>query len=157
VLPEVSATNRSLVHRNPTDCGVSECDREAWIKRRPWPTGGGGAVTQWNKIHIVQCVFSFNFLTNERGSEYEHMNVINYTRLFRFYRVIKLKVNDYVSAGGFPLNVNFNGRIFSCKKCVWEVCLFVSSFGLNMMFSYKRSMLKLRRSGLTFMLHASYI
>ena len=37
---EVSATGRSLVQRNPTDCGVSDCDREASIKRRPWPTGG---------------------------------------------------------------------------------------------------------------------
>jgi len=23
-----------------TECGVSECDREASIVRRPWPTGG---------------------------------------------------------------------------------------------------------------------
>jgi hypothetical protein len=26
---EVSATGRSLVQRSPTECGVSECDREA--------------------------------------------------------------------------------------------------------------------------------
>ena len=37
---EVSATCRSLVQRSPTDCGVSECNREASIMRRPWPTGG---------------------------------------------------------------------------------------------------------------------
>jgi hypothetical protein len=24
----------------PTDCGVSECDRETSIMRRPWPTRG---------------------------------------------------------------------------------------------------------------------
>jgi len=30
----------SLVQRGPTDCGMSECDREASIMRRPWPTGG---------------------------------------------------------------------------------------------------------------------
>jgi hypothetical protein len=24
-------------------CGVSKCDREASIMRRPWPTGGCGA------------------------------------------------------------------------------------------------------------------
>jgi hypothetical protein len=24
----------------PAECGVSECDREASIKRRPWPKGG---------------------------------------------------------------------------------------------------------------------
>ena len=34
---EVSATGRSLVQRSPTDCGVSEYDREASIMKRPWP------------------------------------------------------------------------------------------------------------------------
>jgi len=38
---EVSATGWSLVQRRPTECGVSECDREtSIIRRRPWPTGG---------------------------------------------------------------------------------------------------------------------
>jgi len=37
---EVSAPGRSLFQNNLTECGVSECDREALIWRRPWPTGG---------------------------------------------------------------------------------------------------------------------
>jgi hypothetical protein len=37
---EVSESGWSLVQRIPTDCGVSECDREASIMMRPWPTGG---------------------------------------------------------------------------------------------------------------------
>jgi hypothetical protein len=37
---EVSASGWSLVQRNPVECGVSECDREASIMRRPWPTRG---------------------------------------------------------------------------------------------------------------------
>ena len=37
---EVSATGRSLGQRSPTECGVSDCDREASIVRRPWPTRG---------------------------------------------------------------------------------------------------------------------
>ena len=37
---EVSATGWSLVERSPTECGVSECDREASIMKSPWPTGG---------------------------------------------------------------------------------------------------------------------
>jgi hypothetical protein len=41
---EVSASGRSLVQRNATECDVSECDREASIMRRPWPIGGFGAV-----------------------------------------------------------------------------------------------------------------
>jgi hypothetical protein len=49
---EVSASGWSLGQRSPTECGVSECDREASIKRRPWPIrgccaiGGGGGETR---------------------------------------------------------------------------------------------------------------
>jgi hypothetical protein len=35
---EVPSSGRSPVQRNPTECGVSECDREASILRRPWST-----------------------------------------------------------------------------------------------------------------------
>jgi len=37
---EVSATGRSLVQRSPTDCGASECDRDASIMRKLCSTGG---------------------------------------------------------------------------------------------------------------------
>jgi hypothetical protein len=30
----------SLLRKSPTECGVSECDREALIMRRSWPTEG---------------------------------------------------------------------------------------------------------------------
>ena len=33
-----------LIQRSPTECGVSEYDREASIMRRPWPTRGCRAV-----------------------------------------------------------------------------------------------------------------
>jgi hypothetical protein len=36
----LSALGWSLVQRSPTECGVSECDREASIMRRPWLTRG---------------------------------------------------------------------------------------------------------------------
>ena len=35
---EVSATGRSLVQGNATECGVSECDLEASTMGRPRPT-----------------------------------------------------------------------------------------------------------------------
>jgi hypothetical protein len=35
---EYSATAQSLVKRTPTESGVPECDREASIMSRPWPT-----------------------------------------------------------------------------------------------------------------------
>ena len=37
---QVSASGWSLAQRSPTDCAVSQCDREAYIMRRPWPPGG---------------------------------------------------------------------------------------------------------------------
>ena len=35
-----SATSWSVVQRSPTECSVSECDREVSILRRSWPTRG---------------------------------------------------------------------------------------------------------------------
>jgi len=40
----VSVTGRSLVQRSPTECGVSECNRESSITRRLRPTR---AVVPW--------------------------------------------------------------------------------------------------------------
>ena len=37
---KVSATGWSLTRRSPTECGVSECDREASTMRGRWPTRG---------------------------------------------------------------------------------------------------------------------
>ena len=34
----VSVTGRLLVQRSPAECGVSECDREASTRSKPWPT-----------------------------------------------------------------------------------------------------------------------
>jgi hypothetical protein len=35
-----SGSGRSVVQRSPTKCRVPECDREASIIWRPWPTKG---------------------------------------------------------------------------------------------------------------------
>jgi hypothetical protein len=56
---EVSASGWSLVQRSPTECGVSECDIEASIMRRPWPTRGccakrGGS---WFLMHTVMKLY----------------------------------------------------------------------------------------------------
>jgi hypothetical protein len=51
---EVSALGLSLVQRNPTECGVCECYREASIMRKAWPTGGSFAVRRdfWGGVII---------------------------------------------------------------------------------------------------------
>ena len=51
---EVSASNRTLVQRILTECGVSEYDREDSIMRGPWPTG---AVTLFfKKTDLMRCL-----------------------------------------------------------------------------------------------------
>jgi len=50
---EVSASDRSLVQRSPTECCVSECDREASIMRRAWPIGGRWAVGRNYQTQLV--------------------------------------------------------------------------------------------------------
>jgi hypothetical protein len=52
---EVCAKVWSLVQRIPTECGVSECDREASIMRRPWPTRGCCAFGNKNYKEFV-CI-----------------------------------------------------------------------------------------------------
>jgi hypothetical protein len=49
----VSVTGRSLVQRRPTECGVSDCDREAWTLRRPCPARGCRAMKKINVIRQV--------------------------------------------------------------------------------------------------------
>jgi hypothetical protein len=55
---EVSASGRSLVQRSPTECGVSECNREASTMRRPWPTRGCCAFANdiLTKLLIIVCM-----------------------------------------------------------------------------------------------------
>ena len=53
---EFSATVRSLARRNPTECGVSECDLETSTVRRPRPTR---ADELWKNIYIF--IFYYNF------------------------------------------------------------------------------------------------
>ena len=45
---EVSTSGCSLVQRTPTECGVSECDHESSIMRKPWPAGGCCAMVKKN-------------------------------------------------------------------------------------------------------------
>jgi hypothetical protein len=49
---EVSVTVWSLVQRSSTECGVSECDREASTVRRLWPNRGCRAIKQYISMYI---------------------------------------------------------------------------------------------------------
>ena len=56
---EVSSSGLSLVQRSPTGCGVSECDREAYIKRTLWTNRGSCAMGRKSS-----CVFERNLLAD---------------------------------------------------------------------------------------------
>jgi hypothetical protein len=58
---EVSASGWSLVQRSPTECGVSECDREASTMKRPWPTRGCRAIEKKKEFprYSLQCLYFY--------------------------------------------------------------------------------------------------
>ena len=55
---EVSASGWSLVQMNPSECGVSERDREAWTLRRTWITRGCLAIGRKSLIYCFTCILS---------------------------------------------------------------------------------------------------
>ena len=55
---EVCARGRSLVQRSLTEYGLSECDREASIMRRPWPT------SSVNDVWFIMFGGNFKILVN---------------------------------------------------------------------------------------------
>ena len=57
----------SLVQRCPTECGVSECDREASTVSRPWPTRGYRAMARGGVdlilfVVLISRIFSRNIV-----------------------------------------------------------------------------------------------
>jgi hypothetical protein len=46
----VSALGCSLIQGSPNECGVTACNREASIMRRPWPTVGCCAMETKNRV-----------------------------------------------------------------------------------------------------------
>jgi hypothetical protein len=52
---EVSASGLSLMQRSPSECGVSECDGEALVMRRPRPNRDCCAMTKKS----IECQLFF--------------------------------------------------------------------------------------------------
>ena len=67
----MAAAGLSLVQRSPTECGESECDREASTLNRPWPTGGCRAIK--NIVTLRLCGLSSTVI----------LQLISYVKLFR--------------------------------------------------------------------------
>jgi hypothetical protein len=63
VFCQVSASGLFLVQRSPTEGGVSEYDREGYIKRRSWPNRGCCAMGKKSS-----CVFETNLLDDGNTS-----------------------------------------------------------------------------------------
>ena len=78
----------SCVERSPTECGVSECDREASIARRPLLTRGfapwGGGRTMFKKIFTIY----FCIMMSRINVLVIHSFTVPYMRCCRHYRHI---------------------------------------------------------------------
>ena len=74
----VTVIGRSLVQSSPTEYCVSECDREASVMRRPWPTRGCCAIGRGGGIR-GQLAKPINI---ERGrvQELEVLHLLNKIR-----------------------------------------------------------------------------
>ena len=57
---EVSASGRTLVRKSSTECVVSECDHEALITRRPWPTRSCCTMGKKRQLTIQDIFLTFN-------------------------------------------------------------------------------------------------
>ena len=86
---EVSASGWLFVQRRPTECSVSECDREASIMR-PWPTRG---CAPWGKKEAVKDYTQFWLfkLTNYVAAVHiSYIFVIKYSDVtIKIYLIIK--------------------------------------------------------------------
>ena len=56
---EVCASGWSLAQRSPTECFVSDRDREFSIKRRPWSTMGCCAIKKMEMCGAVKRIYLF--------------------------------------------------------------------------------------------------
>jgi L-aminopeptidase/D-esterase-like protein len=54
---------------SPTECGVSECDCEASIMRRPWHTGGCCAMEGGGKLTHLAYTNEIGSMENRTGSQ----------------------------------------------------------------------------------------
>ena len=69
---EVSAAGLPLVQRSSTECGVSECDREASTLSRPWPAHWGLSSHKENIVTLRLCGFEVKFI----------LQLISFVKLF---------------------------------------------------------------------------
>ena len=96
---EITATGWSLVQRSPTDCGVSECDREASTMRRPWPTGGGGFYAMGGKIVVFlasKCKISKKWRRKSVvGSLWRHGLTFNQASVSNKLRLCKMRRRSF--------------------------------------------------------------
>jgi hypothetical protein len=62
---EVSASGRSPVQRSPNESGVSECDGEPSIMRRPWSTRGCCVMRWWGgEVTHTHSTWTQGFIEN---------------------------------------------------------------------------------------------
>jgi len=67
---EMSDPGRSLIKRSPTECGVSECDREASIMRRSWSTRGWWGMGETERAYDISVTLLSLHTCNSAGDSF---------------------------------------------------------------------------------------
>ena len=82
---DVSASGWSLVQSSSTECGVSECDREASRVRRPWPTRGWCAVGKKSACLFVSIAWYDSFAGHTYNYHILALNNLANTTDWQYY------------------------------------------------------------------------
>ena len=122
---ESTASGWSLVQRSPTECGVSECVCEAWIMRRPWPTGGCLALGRGG-VNFVSTANQIRQRTEICG-ELERVTMF----CSRNYLAIRLELLLFRYLNLLPDKYNLAHHNYiksKCRKSRWPLKLSLSFF-----------------------------
>ena len=90
------ASGRSLVQWSPTECGMPDNDNEAWIMKRPWPTGGyctmgKSRCDEYIRTDMVQMNWRLSLCDHRRFTEPVHH--VGLSGMFKELLVESLTVN----------------------------------------------------------------
>ena len=95
---EVSATGRSLSQRNPTECGVSECDRGT-LQTKPRPTRGCSAMRKKFNIAagslVLETVCRVNRIPD--GTSYSPVDTASYPKRSTAVRTSKFVIPHFAA------------------------------------------------------------
>ena len=102
----------SLVQRSPTECHMPECDHEASIMRRPWPTRGCCAMRDGGGTSFLHKTFTRKYTWHN----------------FPYCCICNVQMLNFLLSSGILIHIpSFWSDSWNCYCCqIGAVCLIIS-------------------------------